>query len=173
MGEALALTLDAAALYGDANDVDAPDGLYATAAVPHIDTSAGHAADYRDFVEAVRLVRKGNFEPAACIWSPDAAAAFDGLRDTTGQPLRGPASFTDLLKLPTNQASADDIFIGDFSHLAVGMRTALTIEASRDAATGTGNAFSRLQVKVRAYLRADVAVLQPRAFAILTQVAGS
>ena len=50
------------------------------------------------------------------------------------------------------------------------MRTNLTIEASREAATETGNAFSRLHVKVRAYLRADIGVLRPAAFPVLTGI---
>lgn len=168
---ALAVELDRAALYGDASPASEPRGVLATSGVQTIDTTVGLEAGYADFIEAVRIVRSNNFEPNAVIWSPDAAAVFDGLTDTTGQPLRPPASFADLDKLSTNQAAPGDAFVGDWSNLVIGMRTNLILEPSREAATETGNAFSRLQVKVRAYLRADVAVTQAGAFAVLRNIA--
>lgn len=174
LADALALELDRAALYGDANPASEPTGVYSTTGVQHVDSSAGQPANYRDFIEAVRHIRTNNFEPNAVIWSPNAAAVYDGLTDTTGQPLRPPASFADLTKLTTNQASGDDAFVGDWSRgLGIGLRTNLVIEASRDAASETGNAFSKLQVKIRAYLRGDVQVLQPGALAVITEIAGS
>lgn len=60
--------------------------------------------------------------------------------------------------------------MGDFSQLLVGMRTELTIEASRVAADTTSSAFSNLQVWIRAYLRADANVMQPSFFSVLTGI---
>ena len=51
---------------------------------------------------------------------------------------------------------------GDYSQLLIGLRTTLTIEASREAGDGTEGAFSKLQVWVRAYLRADCHWGSPR-----------
>ncbi len=46
----------------------------------------------------------------------------------------------------------------------------LTIEVSRQATTGGESAFDRLQVHIRAYLRADMGVAQPSHFVVITGI---
>lgn len=170
LAAALALELDRAALYGSGSGEE-PLGIISTPGVDVTDTSAGLPGGYADFSYAVERIRGGNYEPNAVIYSPGVAGILDRLVDSTGQPLQPLPSFAELRKLTTNQAAAGDAFVGDWSQLLVGLRTNLTIEASREAATETGNAFSKLQVKVRAYLRADVAVADVAAFNVLTDIA--
>ncbi|HEX9581608.1 MAG TPA: phage major capsid protein, partial [Gemmatimonadales bacterium] len=96
-------------------------------------------------------------------------AAVEGLTEATeGQPLRPPASYEKLQKLvstqlPTNevQGSATDAstaFVGDFRQVVIGARTNITLEATREG----GDAFERLHVLFRGYLRADWTVIQPK-----------
>lgn len=172
LAAALALELDRVALYGDGSPASEPTGILATPGVGIIDTSAALSANYRDVINAVRQVRLANFEPDAMIYSPDGAAIFDSLVDDVGQPVDPPESYRQLRKFITNQCESGDAFIGNFSELLIGMRTNIVIEASREAATESGNAFSKLQVKVRAYLRADVAVARAGAFCVLQSIAG-
>jgi len=50
----------------------------------------------------------------------------------------------------------------------IGVRRSITIEVSRQATTGTDSAFDRLQVHIRAYLRADVQLSTPAHFVVMT-----
>jgi HK97 family phage major capsid protein len=100
-----------------------------------------------------------------------AAGKLDRLKDTTNQPLRAPQSFLDLNKYQTKQASDTEAFVGQWSQLIIGVRTDLVIEASREATSSSGNAFQSLQVKVRAYLRADIALAHPQHFVYMSGIA--
>jgi HK97 family phage major capsid protein len=89
------------------------------------------------------------------------------------QPLVPPAAVQAVPEFLTNQipiqgTSPDmtDVYVGDFSQLMIGLRTSFRLEVSRVA----GEAFERLQIWVRAYLRADVQLARPEAFAVLTDV---
>jgi HK97 family phage major capsid protein len=64
-------------------------------------------------------------------------------------------------------------FVGDFSHLWIGMRTEVTIEASRSAADSSSSAFRNMEVWVRGYLRADVGVVRPTHFCVLSGITAS
>ncbi|NPV52644.1 MAG: phage major capsid protein [Firmicutes bacterium] len=173
LSQALALELDRAALFG--NGVSEPMGLYNTADVQKVDMGTNGAAltSFAPFSQAVQKVQEANGSPKALIWAPRTAGEVDRLVDTTGQPLRPPASFEALSKLATKQVpvnlthgtatNATCVFVGDFSQMLIGMRTNLTLEVARQAA----DAFGKLQVLIRAYLRADVQVARPPHFCIV------
>ena len=63
-------------------------------------------------------------------------------------------------------ANSTLMFVGDFTQLLIGMRTSFRLEVSRVAA----DAFERLQIAVRAYVRADVQLAHPEAFDVTTNV---
>lgn len=181
LSAALALELDRAALRGSGVDPE-PRGIRNTSGVAVQSMGANGAAltSYDAFSTAVQTVQAANSDAVAVIYSPRVAGSLDRLKDTTGQPLRPPPSFEGLKRYVTAQlpvnltqgtaSDASEAYIGDFSQLMIGMRTQLIIEASRDSVTGTSNAWTQLQVHVRAYLRADIAVLQPSAFAVITGI---
>ncbi|OAB27856.1 phage major capsid protein [Paenibacillus macquariensis] len=165
LSASLSLELDRAALFGSGAD-DEPLGLYNTPGVQKIDMGANGAAieGYNKFSEAVEYVRNVNGEATGIILSPRTAGAIDRLADSTGQPLKAPASYETLAKYSTNQVPLNQVkgtaknasvsLVGDWSQLLIGARTNLMLEASREAA----GAFEKMQVVVRAYLRADIAV---------------
>ena len=66
--------------------------------------------------------------------------------------------------------NASDIFVGAFENCMIGIRTGMQMEVSRVAADSTGSAFTQAQVWVRAYLRCDVQLVHPQAFAIINGV---
>lgn len=171
----LALELDRACLRGT-GAANEPLGIINQ---PGILTTAvgGALTRYQNVVTSVRDLRIQNFEPDFLILAPRTQAFYDGLEDTTNQPLRPPEVWGQLQKLnttsiPTNLGGGSDteVYYGKGSELMVGIRTRLRIEVSREAADSSGSAFSDLQVWVRAYLRADVALAHPAAFLTLTGV---
>lgn len=171
LSAALALELDRAAMFGSGSENE-PLGLYNSPGIQKIDMGANGEAiqNYTKFSEAVEMVQNVNGEATGIIWSPRTAGAIDRLADTTGQPLRAPASYEQLTKYATNQVpnnidmgtakNASVALVGDWTQLLIGARTNLILEASREAA----GAFEKMQVVVRAYLRADIALAKANHF---------
>lgn len=174
LSEALGLELDRAALLGSGVGEE-PLGVYNIAGVTKIDMGDNGAAltDYVPFSKAAQAVQEANGTPVTLLWAPRTAGETERLKDTTGQPLQPPQSFQALRKYPTTQiptnltkgtaTNATFAVVGDFSNLLIGVRTNLLLEASREA----NDAFKNLQVLIRAYLRADVAIARPNHFAIV------
>ncbi|NLG85329.1 MAG: phage major capsid protein [Firmicutes bacterium] len=174
LAQVLGLALDKAALMGSGTDPE-PLGLYNASGVNKIDMGANGAAltDYSPFSRAVQAVLEANGIPVAVLYAPRTAGELDRLVDSTGQPLQAPESFRNLKKYPTTQiptnltkgtaTNASFAVVGDFSQILIGMRTTITIEVSREG----GDAFKNLQVLIRAYLRADVAIARPNHFCII------
>lgn len=172
IAQAIALELDRAALFGSGVAPE-PLGLNGVTGVQTISMGDNGAAltGYSPFTLAMQKLYEKNAIPGAFVYSPRTWAAMEGLVDTTGQPLAAPASFASASKLVSNQipndlhqgtaTNASSIFTGAWSNLMVGMRTSLTLEASRVAGA---DAFSKMQVMVRAYLRCDVQVARPDHF---------
>ncbi len=186
IAKAAGLELDRAVLYGIASS--GHDGLRgwltgdATNSINEIDMGTNGAAitDYSKFVSAVQKVLEGNYpgeiNQLGLVMAPRTWGTIEGSKEaTTNAPLRGPASWDALRKLVSTQcpitetqgnvATASSVFVGDFSQVLVGMRTEIVLEASRDAY----DAFTRLHVLIRGYLRADWQVIQPK---WLTRVVG-
>ena len=82
-----------------------PRGVYHTPGIQKIDMgeNGGAIQNYTKLSEAVEMVQNLNGEANGVIWSPRTAGAIDRLADTTGQPLRAPASYENLSKFATNQ----------------------------------------------------------------------
>ncbi len=174
LSSALGLKLDLAALTGDGPPIE-PLGIRNTPGIQIIDQGANGAAitDFSKFGDAVEkvLTVNGPDRGLAAIFAPRTWGTLDRFEDTTNQPLKPPASYEGLRKLVTNQVPIDltkgtsgdatDIYVGDFSQVMVGMRTSVRVEASRAAADTAESAFQNMQVWIRAYLRADVAIAKP------------
>ncbi len=181
LSAALALALDKAALNGSGVAPE-PRGIRNQTGVQILDMGTNGLAmtDYTKFSTAVQKIQEANGNDAnlAAIYAPRTAAAIDQFKETTtAQPLQPLDSFKSLKKFVTNQVpinlthgtgtTCSQAFVGDFSQLMVGMRTNLTIEVDRTAADSTGSAFSNLQVWIRAYLRADIALMHPNHFVVI------
>jgi HK97 family phage major capsid protein len=181
LAAALALELDRAALRGGGAGIGPiePVGLRFTTGVNLV--AVNGFWDYDDVSTGVQKIVEANGPSAdalAVLLSPRDYGFADRLKDGNGLPLEGPPSWQAMTKLATNQiptnlgvgTNESEIYVGAFSELLVGIRTELTIEASRVAADTTSSAFSNLQVWVRAYLRGDVNVARAPFFSVLTGV---
>jgi HK97 family phage major capsid protein len=177
----LALEVDRASLYGSGAG-DEPHGLKGTAGVSAtaIATNGAVPTNYSALTKAVFACRKRNVHPNAAIYSERTAETFAGLTDSTGQPLRPPAAVESLTQLSTNQVPdnltqgtatgvCSDLFVGDWSNLAIGFRPEVGFRLVSDRAVN----MDHMQVTVLAYVRADVAVLRPAAFEITTGIKAS
>lgn len=178
---ALALELDRVGLFGKGASSE-PLGLFNVTGPTDISlgTNGAALADYDDWLDAIEALESINGTPRATIYNPRTKRALSGL--TTGisgdkSKLPPPAEFLALNRLVSNQipnnltqgtaTNASVAFVGDFSQMAVAVRSNLVIEASRVA----GDAFAKGQVLVRAMMRADIAHLRPTHFARIKGIA--
>ena len=178
ISKSLALALDFTALYGT-GIAPQPQGLHGIVpAVP-----AGGLATYDLMLQAIEEITAANFIPNAVIYSARTANTLAKQKNSLGDYLTLPAAFTALQKLVTNQvpnnlgtgANESQAFVGQWDELALGLRSSLQIEVSREASYFDGtvlqSTFSKDQTVIRAILRADWQVLQTAAFAEVTGIA--
>ncbi len=181
LSNALALELDRVCLYG-AGAGGEPQGIKGTEGVEEVDMGkdGGSLTGYGKFSEALEKILSANgpADEISIILNPRELGTLDRLVETgTGQPLAPPESWNRMTKYATNQIpknlvkgtanNASDAFVGDFSQQWIGMRTALSIEVSRDAAAGNDSAFKQHQIWLKATLRADVMLARPSWFVII------
>ena len=141
-------------------------------------TGVGALADYDGFSTAVETVATNNGRANAVILNPREAGTLDRLKDSTLQPLMPPESWKLLQKLTTNSVpknrgagSNESLsFVGDFTQMVMGVRTAVTFQVSDQAGDSSGSAFTQRQVWVGAFMRADFAVLRPKHFIVLSGI---
>lgn len=180
LSQALALELDRAALFGLGPDTsDEPLGLYNYDNVIRVSMgdNGGVLENYAPLVEGIGAILTNNHpdhRQLAVVMNPREFATLNSFQDNLGQPLKPPLAYEEIGRklisnqIPTNLTkgtanNASCIFIGDFREMAIGVRTELKLEVSRYS----GDAFSKLQVLVRAYLRADVLITRPSWFSVL------
>jgi HK97 family phage major capsid protein len=174
LAAALALKLDYAALYG-IGAASEPRGLRNDPNVNEVSmgTNGAAATTFDEYLDAAQKVEDANGMPTACIYAPRTknklAKLVTGISGDKTK-LVPPADFTALRRFVTNQVGvaetqgsssvASTSFVGDFTHMALAIRSNIVIEASRTADT----AFAKNQIMIRAIMRADVAVIRPTHF---------
>lgn len=168
LGAAFAAELDRAALAG-AGTAAEPTGVVNSVHVSHM-LAAGDDSDRLHPDMLARMLwgvrAAGAAGPLAAIAPPGHLLSMDVARTPDGKLLERPKVLDDLALVPSGrlpQAGSGatlnaPVVVGDFSQLVVFLRERLTIEFAREASPE----FSHGQVAIRALMRADVAVLQPR-----------
>ena len=174
IAKAMATELDRVAIWGSGVAPE-PAGLTQSVDVPRLSmgTNGAAVANWDVLVDAFGEIQDRNHpNPTAAILAPRTARAFAKLKDSTDQPLRRPQmveglSFLPTTAVPIDQAhgtatDASSIILGGFSHLLLGIRHGLRLEMLKSS-----DYEDRLMLTFLAYLRADIAVEQPEAFAIV------
>jgi HK97 family phage major capsid protein len=181
ISSALALELDRAGLRGNGAGSE-PLGIRGWSSLGSSfgaqHTGSIGSPTYDDFSAAAEDILSANGPDASAlsvIYSPRTWGTIDRIKDGEAKTLIPPPSFSAMKRFVTNQipenlgggTNESEAYVGDFSQLAIGMRTRLILEVSRHAADSTNSAFKNLQVWIRGYLRADVVLLQPTFFVVL------
>ena len=188
MSKAMGLKLDQAALAG-AGAAAEPLGIRNITGTNSV-ASVGTPTDYAKASSAVKKILQANYTgdigKLAWIQNPRDAATYDGLQDTLHQPLRPTPWVAQLQQLYTSSVSVTEGagaesygVIGDFSQMLFGMRTSgivlrrLPAGQVTDLSGTTHNAAAELKEFLVAYLRADVAILRPTWFTVMSGVTAS
>ncbi|MBA7619155.1 hypothetical protein ES703_26491 [subsurface metagenome] len=162
MSDAIALALDLAVLSGIGGLE--PKGIIQTDGILSEDLENAEISSY-DFLSRAYWKLEAENELASGLIAPSSMFAdLDLLKDLDNNRLQPPLSWEgssqkpSYLKLSSNQLS-DSAVMGDFSKVLVGMRTDLQIKLAE-----TGEGFEKLEIWIRAYLRADVGIKREKAF---------
>ena len=171
----MAVELDRVALLGTGTPPE-PRGVLNQSGI----TSTAHGAagtvisNYDWWLDAIGAVRAAGFEPNAHVQAPRSSTSLSKLKEaTTNAYMTPPAGLLPMLttkSVPitlTVGASTDCslIFTADWSNLLVGIRTDFRLRF-----LGERYLADNLQYAFLAYLRADVQLAQPTAFAVDTGV---
>lgn len=176
LAQAIALEVDRTGLRG--GGAGEPMGLANDDTIATTAINSGLAID--NVVTAVAAIRTRNHNPNAMIMSTRTQGGWEAKKDGSGRYFNDstlPESVGRLQKLASSRipitdspGSGSKVFVGDFGKLLFGLRTQLTIEASREAGDASGGAFSKLQVWIRAHMRCDWIAEYSDAFQTLTGV---
>jgi HK97 family phage major capsid protein len=178
IGAAYAKALDLAALRGSGTAPE-PRGILNTTNVNAVGNGANGASlattAYANFASAVQLILEDDAPmPTAAIMSPRSLVVLGGLLDTTNQPRQRPQMLAQMPFFATSQVpnnltvgtstDCSEIYVGDFTQMVYVQRENLSIELLRERYAENG------QLAFMCHARVDVAVLYPKAFAVVTGV---
>lgn len=179
IAQAFAKELDRTGLRGTGTAPE-PRGLLNTTNVNVVANGANGASlatttKYGNLFSAVQAILEDDAPmPTAAIMAPRSQVTLGSLADTTGQPVEVPPMLRTMSMVATSQipvnltvgtsTDCSEIYIGDFTKVAFVMRERPTIQLAGEMFATTG------QVAFICHVRADVAVLYPQAFAVVTGV---
>lgn len=157
---ALAVELDRAALVGSGVSPE-PLGVWDTVGVNAL--TPDPVLSYDALLDGWDAMSTANAEdPTAVILNPTALRTLRGLKDTTGRYLRPPESLIETPLLGTTSLAADQVIVGDWTKLVLGVRQQLRVQVHQQTFA------DRLQVAFIAYLRADIGIETAKSFAKFT-----
>jgi HK97 family phage major capsid protein len=172
LASAFAVEIDRTALRGSGTAPE-PRGVINTAGISTLSNGANgtSALTLRSdwAVDAVASVRASNFDPSAVLCHPNLLGRWTRNLDTTNQYVQFPAGLPPILhttQLRTGltvgtSTDATEVLVGDFTKLAIGVRSQLQVRVLDQRYADTG------EVALWAAMRADVAVLRPAAFVLV------
>lgn len=168
----LALELDRVALRGSGTSPE-PRGVRNQTGVEVQTTLGANGAtptNYDFLVKAVTGVKRDNFSPNAVLYSTRTEETLALLKDSGGQPLERPAILGEVAELSTNQipdnlttgtsTDTSEAYAAQWNELLIGVRPAIGVRFVREHKGET------LQYRITCYLRADVQLAHPAAFAV-------
>ena len=176
IAQAMAKALDSAGLRGS-GVAPIPAGLLTTSGIQTVTTGANGTvlASYANFFSGIQAILEADAPmPTAAIMAPRSMVKLGALADSTTQPLAVPEMLKSMKLLSTSQipknltvgtsVDCSEIYIGDFTKMAMMLRESLSVQLLGELYAGTG------QLAFMCHCRADFAVMYPAAFALVTGV---
>lgn len=176
IGQAFAKELDRVGLRGS-GVAPQPLGILGTAGIQNVGNGANGTAlaGYANLLAATQAILQADAPaPTAAIMSPRSLVKLAGLTDTTGQPIEKPSMLAGWNMIATSQIpnnltvgtsnDCSEIYVGDFSKVHFMMREQMSIQVANELFAGTG------EIGFICHVRADVAVMYPKAIAVVTGV---
>jgi HK97 family phage major capsid protein/ATP-dependent Clp endopeptidase proteolytic subunit ClpP len=116
--------------------------------------------------KAVQAIKEKNFNPTTAIYSATTEGIVDRLTNAvTGEPIKHFESYNALNKIVSNQLS-DEVLVGDFKHLLMGIYKNITLDFS----TTDADSWNNYGASFRVVARVDFAVTNKDAFVMIDGV---
>lgn len=176
IAQAFAKELDRVGLRGSGTAPE-PRGILNTSGIQSIGSGTNGTAlnGYSSLLAATQSILQADAPaPLAAIMSPRSLVKLAGLTDTTGQPIEKPSMLANWNMIATSQIPNDltvgtsddcsEIYVGDFSKVNFMMREQVSIQVAKEMFANTG------EVGFICHVRADIAVMYPKAIAVVTGV---
>ncbi len=176
IAQAFAKELDRVGLRGSGTNPE-PLGIRGTAGIQSIGNGANGAAlaSYANFLSAAQSILQVDAPaPVAAIMSPRSLIKLAGLTDSTNQPLAMPKMLEGWKMIATSQVpnnltvgtstDCSEIYVGDFSKVQFMMREQMSIQIATELFAQSG------EIGFICHVRADVAVMYPKALAVVSGV---
>lgn len=164
LAKSLALAIDTAGLKGDGIapnplGLESVTGLAKTVLVAPITNTVAVS-------KAVQSIKEKNFNPETIIYSATTEGIIDRLANAvTGDPIKHFESYNALRKVVSNQVT-DEILVGDFKHLLMGIYKNITLEFS----TTDKDSWNNYGASFRVVARVDFATTNKDAFVMIDGV---
>lgn len=164
LAKSLALAIDTAGLKGDGI---APNPLGIENVVGLSKTTlTGPITNTVAVSKAVQAIKEKNFNPDTAIFSATTEGVIDRLTNAvTGEPIKHFESYNALNKVVSNQVT-DEILVGDFKHLLMGIYKNITLDFS----TTDADSWNNYGASFRVVARVDFAVTNKDAFVMIDGV---
>ena len=164
LSKSLALAIDNAGLKGD-GILPNPLGIENVVGLSKT-TLTGPITNTVAVSKAVQAIKEKNFNPDTAIYSATTSGVIDRLTNAiTGDPIKHFESYNALNKVVSNQLT-DEILVGDFKHLLMGIYKNITLDFS----TTDSESWNNYGASFRVVARVDFAVTNKDAFVMIDGV---
>ena len=113
--------------------------------------------NYDNILAGIKECRNNNIIPTHIAYSTNTSTELEMIKDSTGRYIEPPKALEKYIINESNNVNDSDIFIYDASSMLIGVNKNITIEWGT-----TEDMFGRLMKGLRVYLRADLAVINPK-----------
>lgn len=169
--KAMAAELDRVALVGSGTPPE-PKGVVNVANVKAASNVGGPLANYSSLLSLYSAIISADApRPTAAIMSPNALIQYAKLLDSTNQPMQRPElirdlQFLDTTNVPVNLGSPveTEVILGYFPMMMIGVRSEISIQVLKERYADAN------QVAFIARMRADVQLMHPEAFGVLSRI---
>ncbi len=158
MSKAVANAIDKACLTGSGTNSQ-PKGVINQTGILEEDVENVDLTNYDHFSNAYYKVEKANITPSGIILPSSVLASLDLLKNKDEDPLKPPESWGKMKKFSSNQL-INNCVVASWNYLLIGMRATARLEVTRVA----GDAWEKMQLKLRIYTRLDLGLGLPEAF---------
>lgn len=119
--------------------------------------------NYDNILAGIKECRSNNSIPTHIAYSTNTATDLATIKDTTGRYIEPPKALEKYIVNESNNVKDNEIYIYDSSSMLIGVHKNITIEWGT-----TEDMFGRLMKGLRVYLRADLAVINPKGITKVT-----
>lgn len=158
MSKAVANAIDKACLSGSGKN-NQPTGVINQKDILEEDAENVNLTNFDHFSNAFYKVEKCNITPAGLILPSSVLASLDLLKNKDDDPLKPPESWGKVKKFSSNQL-INNCVVAAWNYLLIGMRATARLEVTRVA----GDAWEKMQLKLRIYTRFDCGLGLSEAF---------